>query len=47
MSFYSTSCEELIQNFVVEEFGKVYLAEDEPLTVLGKDEIPIKTTNSS
>ena len=30
-SFHSTSCKESLQNYVASNFGKVYLADDEPL----------------
>ena len=35
-SFHSTSCKESLQNYVAGNFGKVYLADDEPLNIEGK-----------
>lgn len=42
--FYSTSFNELMHNFVAEKFGNVYLVDDEPLDIMRKGDIHVKTT---
>jgi len=42
-SFHSTPSKELLHNYVAGNFGKVYLADDEPLDIMGKGEVHIKT----
>ena len=44
-SFHSTSYKESLQNYVIDNFGKVYLADDEPLDIVGKGEAQLKTIN--
>ena len=46
-SFHSTSCKESLQNYVVGNFGKVYLADDEHLDIMGKGEVHLKTANET
>lgn len=43
--FHSTSCKELISNFVAGEYGKVYLADGKPLKIRGKGDVHIKSDN--
>ena len=46
-SFHSTSCKESLQNYVAGNFGKVYLADDEPLDIVEKGEVQLKTVNGT
>ena len=46
-SFHSTSCKELLHNYVAGKYGKVYLADNEPLEIIGKDEVHIRTANGT
>uniref|UniRef100_A0A803LL22 Retrovirus-related Pol polyprotein from transposon TNT 1-94-like beta-barrel domain-containing protein n=1 Tax=Chenopodium quinoa TaxID=63459 RepID=A0A803LL22_CHEQI len=46
-SFHSSPCKEIFQNFKSGKFGKVYLADDEPLEILGKGDVMIKTSSGS
>ena len=46
-SFHSTSCKESLQNYVAGNLGKVYLADDEPLDIVGKGEVHLKTVNGT
>uniref|UniRef100_A0A2N9JBN6 Uncharacterized protein n=1 Tax=Fagus sylvatica TaxID=28930 RepID=A0A2N9JBN6_FAGSY len=46
-SFQTTPHKEIIQNYVAGNFGKVYLADDETLDVVGMREIHIKMPNGS
>jgi len=43
--FHSTSCKELMYNFFVVKFEKIYLANDEHLDIMEKCEIHIKSTS--
>jgi GAG-pre-integrase domain len=45
-SFHSTSCKELMTNFMSGEYGKVYLADGKPLEIMGKGDVQIKSSNS-
>ena len=45
-SLHSTSCKELIRNFMGEEYGKVYLIDGKPLDITSKDDVHIKSGNS-
>ena len=44
-TFLSTSCRELLHNYVARKYGKVYLADSEPLEIIWKCEVHIRTTN--
>ncbi|KAJ4736375.1 Transposon Ty1-NL2 Gag-Pol polyprotein [Rhynchospora pubera] len=44
-SFHSTSCKELIKNFVAGQYGTVYLADGKPLSITGKGDVHIKSDN--
>lgn len=44
-SFHTIPHQEIIQNHVSDNFGKVYLADDEALDVVGMGEIRIKLPN--
>ena len=46
-SFHSTSCKKSLQNYVAGNFRKVYLTDDEPLDIVGKGEIHLKTVNET
>ncbi|XP_070004180.1 uncharacterized protein [Nicotiana sylvestris] len=46
-SFYSTSCKELLHNYIAGKFRKVYLADGEPLDIVGKCEVHIKISQST
>uniref|UniRef100_A0A803MF12 CCHC-type domain-containing protein n=1 Tax=Chenopodium quinoa TaxID=63459 RepID=A0A803MF12_CHEQI len=46
-SFHSSPCKEIFQNFKSGKFGKVYLADDEPLDIVGKGDVMIKTSSGS
>uniref|UniRef100_A0A803M738 CCHC-type domain-containing protein n=1 Tax=Chenopodium quinoa TaxID=63459 RepID=A0A803M738_CHEQI len=46
-SFHSSPCKDIFQNFKSGKFGKVYLADDEPLEILGKGDVMIKTSSGS
>ena len=46
-SFHSTSCKKSLQNYVAGNFGKVYSADDEPLDIVGKGEVQLKTVNGT
>ena len=42
-SFHATFNREVLQNYVVRDFGKVYLGDDEPCNIVGKGDVEIKT----
>ncbi|WCJ44212.1 Retrovirus-related Pol polyprotein from transposon TNT 1-94 [Euphorbia peplus] len=46
-SFHSCSSADLMENYTSGKFGKVYLADDEPLEIVGKGDVSIKTKNGS
>lgn len=46
-SFHSTPAKELMSNFIAGKHGKVYLADGEALSILGKGEVLIHSTNSN
>ena len=46
-SFHSTSCKESLQNYVTGNFRKVYLSDDEPLEIVGKGDVQLKTANGT
>ena len=46
-SFHSTSCRELLHSYVAEKYGKVYLADNEPLEITGKGEVHTRTANET
>ncbi len=46
-SFHSTAHREIIQNYVVGDFGKVYLADDEALDIVGMGDVCITLPNGS
>ena len=46
-SFHTTAHREIIQNYVVGDFGKVYLADDEALDVVGMGDVCITLPNGS
>ena len=46
-SFHTTAHREIIQNYVAGDFGKVYLADDEALDVVGMGDIRITLPNGS
>ena len=46
-SFHTTPHQEIIQNYVGSDFGKVYLADEKALDVLGMGNIQILLPNGS
>uniref|UniRef100_A0A803MM02 Retrovirus-related Pol polyprotein from transposon TNT 1-94-like beta-barrel domain-containing protein n=1 Tax=Chenopodium quinoa TaxID=63459 RepID=A0A803MM02_CHEQI len=46
-SFHYSPCKEIFQNFKSGKFEKVYLADDEPLDIMGKRDVMIKTSSGS
>ncbi|KAE8706762.1 Retrovirus-related Pol polyprotein from transposon TNT 1-94 [Hibiscus syriacus] len=46
-SFHSTPCREIMENYVSGDFGKVYLADDETLKIVGKGDIRLKLPNQT
>ena len=46
-SFHTTPHQEIIQNYVVSDFGKVYLANGSALDVVGLGDIRISLPNGS
>uniref|UniRef100_A0A803LIT3 Retrovirus-related Pol polyprotein from transposon TNT 1-94-like beta-barrel domain-containing protein n=1 Tax=Chenopodium quinoa TaxID=63459 RepID=A0A803LIT3_CHEQI len=46
-SFHSSPCKEIFQNFKSGKFGMLYLVDDEPLDIMGKEDVMIKTSSGS
>ena len=46
-SFHSTLRKECMLNYITKNFGKVYLADDEPLDIVRKGDVHIKMPNES
>lgn len=46
-SFHFTPCKELLNNYVAGNHGNVCLAGNEPLEILGKGEVNLKTMNGT
>uniref|UniRef100_A0A803NCW4 CCHC-type domain-containing protein n=1 Tax=Chenopodium quinoa TaxID=63459 RepID=A0A803NCW4_CHEQI len=46
-SFHYSPCMEIFQNFKSDKFEKVYHANDEPLDIVGKGDVMIKTSSGS
>ncbi|KAL5826235.1 hypothetical protein ACOSQ4_018032 [Xanthoceras sorbifolium] len=46
-SFHATPCREIMGNYVNGNFGKVHLADDETLKIVGKGDIRLKLPNGS
>ena len=46
-SFHATSCRELLHNYVVGKYGKIYLIDNEPLEITGKGEVHIRTASGT
>ncbi|KAE8695627.1 Potassium transporter 10 [Hibiscus syriacus] len=46
-SFHSTPCREIMKNYVSGDFGKVHLADDETLKIVGKGDIRLKLPNQT
>ena len=44
-SFHSTSYKECMQSYVASNFGKVYLADDEILKIVGKGDVQLNIAN--
>ena len=44
-SFHATPCQEIMENYVSGDFGKVHLADDETLKIIGKGDIILKLPN--
>ncbi|KAE8675966.1 hypothetical protein F3Y22_tig00111640pilonHSYRG00200 [Hibiscus syriacus] len=45
--FHSTPCREIMENYVSGDFGKVHLADDETLKIVGKGDIRLKLPNQT
>ena len=45
--FHTTSYQEIMTNYVVSDFGKVYLANGESLNIVGLRDVRIKQPNGS
>ncbi|KAL5825663.1 hypothetical protein ACOSQ3_021726 [Xanthoceras sorbifolium] len=45
--FHATPCREIMENYVSGNFGKVHLADDETLKIVGKGDIRLKLPNGS
>ena len=46
-SFHATPCQEIMENYVSGDFGKVHLADDETLKIVGKGDIRLKLQNQT
>jgi hypothetical protein len=46
-SFHTTPHQEIIRNYVAGEYGVAYLADGEPLKIVGKGDMEIKLPNES
>lgn len=46
-SFHSTPCREIMENYVSGDFGKVHLADDEALKIVGKGDVRLKLPNGT
>ncbi|KAE8688563.1 Retrovirus-related Pol polyprotein from transposon TNT 1-94 [Hibiscus syriacus] len=46
-SFHSTPCREIMENYISCDFGKVHLADDETLKIVGKGDIRLKLPNQT
>ncbi|KAL5742036.1 hypothetical protein ACOSP7_028768 [Xanthoceras sorbifolium] len=46
-SFHANPCREIMENYVSGNFGKVHLADDETLKIVGKGDIRLKLPNGS
>ena len=46
-SFHATPCQEIMENYVSGDFGKVHLADDETLKIVGKGDIRLKLPNET
>ena len=46
-SFHTTPSLELLSNYVPGKFGKVYLADEKSLDIIGRGDINIRTSNGS
>ncbi|KAE8707154.1 hypothetical protein F3Y22_tig00110387pilonHSYRG00984 [Hibiscus syriacus] len=46
-SFHSTPCQEIMENYVSGDFGKVHLVDDETLKIFGKGDIRLKLPNQT
>ena len=44
-SFHSCPSREVMENYISGDFGMVYLADDEPLKIVGKGDVRVKTRN--
>lgn len=44
-SFHSCPSREIMENYVSDDFGKAYLANNEPLKIVAKGDVRIKTPN--
>ncbi|GFZ01036.1 hypothetical protein Acr_14g0006710 [Actinidia rufa] len=45
--FHATYQKEILHNYVKGDFGKVYLGDDEPCSIIGKGEVQISLTNGT
>lgn len=46
-SFHSTSCREIMENYVNGDYGKVHLADDKTLKIMGKGDVRVKLPNGT
>ena len=46
-SFHTTANRDVLENYVVENLGKVYLTDGEPLDIVGIGDVRLKTSNGS
>ena len=46
-SFHATPCQEIMENYVSGDFGKVHLADDETLKIVGTGDIRLKLPNQT
>ena len=47
LEFHSTSCKELLLNYVAGKYGKIYLTDNEPLEITENGEVHIKIANGT
>jgi len=47
VSFHTTPSLELLSNYVLGKFGKIYLAHGKSLDIIGRSDINIKNSNGS
>ena len=47
MSFHTITYHDIVENYVVSNYGKVYLVDGKPLDIVGKGDIHLKMLDKS